>query len=78
MILTQIKASLQVSYDLEQANTVTYNVIAKSLTVEATSLGDPPSPLKESGTLTYVTIKHQRAESREQVAKYLLGLPKLD
>ena len=38
-ILTQIKASLRVSYDLDQANTVTYNFISDSLAVEATSLG---------------------------------------
>ena len=39
-ILTQIKASLQVSYDLYQANTVTYDFISKSLSAEAVSLGD--------------------------------------
>ena len=37
--MTQIKASLQVSYDLDQSNTVTYNYIANILKVEATSLG---------------------------------------
>ena len=39
-ILTQIKASLQVSYDLNQSNTVTYDFISNSLVVEAASLGD--------------------------------------
>ena len=38
-ILTKIKASLQVYYDLNQANMVTYNFISNSLAVEATSLG---------------------------------------
>ena len=38
-IITQIKASLQVSYDLEQANTVIYDFIANSLAEEASSLG---------------------------------------
>ena len=39
-ILTQIKGSIQVSYDLDQSNTVTYDFIAKSLAAEAASLGD--------------------------------------
>ena len=30
-ILTQIKSSLQVSYDLDQGNTVTYDFISNSL-----------------------------------------------
>ena len=38
-ILTQIKASLQVSYDLYQAKMVTYNFISKRLATEATSIG---------------------------------------
>ena len=38
-MLTQIKASLQVSYDLDQANTVTCDFISNSLEAEATSLG---------------------------------------
>ena len=38
-ILTQIKASLQVSYDLERTNTITYNFIANSLLAEAASIG---------------------------------------
>ena len=37
-ILTQIKASLQVSYDMDQSNTVTYNFIYNSLAAEAASL----------------------------------------
>ena len=39
--MTQIKASLQVSYDLDQVNIVTYDFIANSnsLTEEAASLG---------------------------------------
>ena len=39
-ILTQIKASLHVSYDLYQSNTVTYNFVANSLAAEAKSIGD--------------------------------------
>ena len=39
-ILTQIKASLQVSHDLDQANTVTHDFISNILVVEAESLGD--------------------------------------
>ena len=38
-ILTQIKASLQVSYDLDQSNTVTYAFISNSLVSEAASIG---------------------------------------
>ena len=37
-ILTQIKASLQVSYDLNQANTVTYDFISNSRAADSTSL----------------------------------------
>ena len=39
-IMTQIKASLKVSYDMYQANTVTYDFISNSLESEAASLGD--------------------------------------
>ena len=39
-IMTQIKALLQVSYDLYQANTVTYDFIDNSMASEAASLGD--------------------------------------
>ena len=39
-ILNQIKASLQVFYDTDQANTVTYDFISNSLAAEATILGD--------------------------------------
>ena len=39
-ILTQIKASLQVSYDLDQSSTVTYDFISKIMTAEAASIGD--------------------------------------
>ena len=39
-IMTQIKASLQVSYDLDQSNKVTYDFISNSLAAEAASLGD--------------------------------------
>ena len=42
-ILAQIKASLQVSYDLDQSNTVTYNFINNSMAAEAASLGYPPT-----------------------------------
>ena len=35
----QIKASLQVSYDLDQANTLTYDFIYKILAAEAANLG---------------------------------------
>ena len=38
-ILTQIKASRQVSYDMYQANTVTYYFIANILVEEAVSIG---------------------------------------
>ena len=34
-ILTQIKESLQVSYDMDQANTVTYDLISNILAAEA-------------------------------------------
>ena len=37
-ILTQIKASPQVSYDLYQANTVTYDFISNSMAAEYTSI----------------------------------------
>ena len=40
LILTQIKSSLQFSYDIDQSNTVTYDFISKSLAAEAASLGD--------------------------------------
>ena len=39
LIWNQIKASPQVSYDLDQANIVTYDVIANSLDSEALSIG---------------------------------------
>ena len=39
-ILTQIKASLQVSYDLDQSNIETYDFIYNSWAAEAGSLGD--------------------------------------
>ena len=38
-IMTQIKASLQVSYDMDQANTVTYDFISDSLAAEVASIG---------------------------------------
>ena len=38
-ILTQIKASHQVSYDLDQANKVTYDFISNSLAAEASIIG---------------------------------------
>ena len=38
-IMTQIKASPQVSYDMDQANTVTYDFIANGLAAEASILG---------------------------------------
>ena len=38
-IMTQIKASLQVSYDLDQANTVTYEFIYNIMAAEAASIG---------------------------------------
>ena len=67
-ILTEIKASLQVSYDMDQENTVTYDFIFNSLTVEATSLGDhSPEELHMS---TLVARKHHRVATREQVAQY--------
>ena len=40
LILTQIKESLQVSYDMYQANTVTYEFVSSSLAAEAAILGD--------------------------------------
>ena len=40
LILTQIKASLQVPYDLDQSNTGKYYFIANSMEAEATSLGN--------------------------------------
>ena len=43
-ILTQIKASLQVSYDLNQVNIVTYEFISNSLEPEAESIGDHTTP----------------------------------
>ena len=46
-ILIQIKVSLQVSYDMDKANTVTYNFIANNLESEAESLVDPPPPHSE-------------------------------
>ena len=58
-ILTQIKASLQVSYDLDQSNTVTYDFISNNLAADAASRMS-----------TLVARKHQRAASREQVAQY--------
>ena len=39
-ILNQIKASLQVSYDTDQSNKVTYDFISNSLAAEAASIGD--------------------------------------
>ena len=38
-ILTQIKSSLQVSYDMYQSKTVTYDFISKNISVEDASLG---------------------------------------
>ena len=38
-ILTQIKESLQVSYDMDQANTVNHKFISNSLAAEAASIG---------------------------------------
>ena len=45
LILTQIKASLQVSYDLDQANTVTYDFIVNSMAAKDASIGDHSSNL---------------------------------
>ena len=39
-IMTQIKASLQVSYDLYQSNTVIYEFISNSLAAEDASIGE--------------------------------------
>ena len=39
-IMTQIKASLQVFYDLDQSNTVNYYFISNSLAAEAASIED--------------------------------------
>ena len=39
-IMTQIKPSLQVSYDMDQSNTVTYDFISDSLASEAAIIGD--------------------------------------
>ena len=39
-ILAQIKASLQVSYSMDQSNTVIYDFISNILAAEASSLGD--------------------------------------
>ena len=65
-ILTQIKASLQVSCDLNQANTVIYNFISISLAEEAATLGYHTP--EESRMSTLVARKHHIAASREQVA----------
>ena len=46
-ILTQIKASLYVYYDLDQTNTVTYKFISNSLAGKALSLGDHTPPKVE-------------------------------
>ena len=40
LILTKIKVSLQVSYDLDQANTVKHDFILNSLVAEAARIGD--------------------------------------
>ena len=55
-ILTQIKALLQVSYDLYQANTVTYDFIANSLAEEAKRLGDRTPRL-----VAYVNTRGKKA-----------------
>ena len=39
LILIQIKESLQVSYDMYQSNTVTYDFISNSLTADVASIG---------------------------------------
>ena len=39
-ILTQIKSSFQISYDLDQSNTVAYDYITNSLEAEAAIIGD--------------------------------------
>ena len=39
-ILTQIKVSIQIYYDMDQANTVTYDFIYNSLEAEAVRIGD--------------------------------------
>ena len=65
-IMTQIKASLQVSCDLNQANTVIYNFISISLAEEAATLGYHTP--EESRMSTLVARKHHIAASREQVA----------
>ena len=39
LILTQIKASFQIFYDMEQSKKVTYHFIANSMAVETSSLG---------------------------------------
>ena len=44
LILTQIKASLQVYYDLDQSNKVTYDFIANRLSEDAARLGYPSPP----------------------------------
>ena len=43
-IMTQIKASLKVSYNLYQFNTVTYKFIANGMVAYSTILGYPPPP----------------------------------
>ena len=39
LILTQIKASFQIFYDMEQSKKVTYHFIANNMAVETSSLG---------------------------------------
>ena len=67
-IMTQIKASLQVSCDLNQANTVIYNFISISLAEEAATLGYHTP--EESRMSTLVARKHHKSALREQVAQY--------
>ena len=70
-IITQIKASLQFSNDMEQANTVAYEFISNSLISEAASLGDhTPKELRVS---ILVARNNERAASRGEVAQYSPG-----
>ena len=70
-IMTQIKASFQVSYDLDQYNTFIYYFIFNFLTAEDASIGDPPP--EELQISTRVARKHQRLAPRDQVAQYSQG-----
>ena len=88
-IMNQIKKSLQVSYDMDQANTVIYDFIANSLAAEAAGLGyqkpqlvayvntrgknSPESGVKRSGGAIFTGFYPNRSNLSDGDNKYVFN-----